>query len=203
MLDKKYWEDYYLKCRNEISTKTCHPDPSMFCKFIIHTLPQYTQKPWCILDAGCGNGRDTYALAKHAQQITGVDSCGFLPSTGCATHICFKLDDFTNCAKDDYNIIYSRFTFHSIDNEQQNIFLDSIQKAGTILCIETRSDKGKDEKRLTGDAHYRNFTNIDRLQTQLEEYQFKVVYISEGRNVAVYKEENPVCIRVIAIKSCS
>ena len=66
--------------------------------------------------------------------------------------------------------------------------------------METRSDKSKDEMRVTGDTHYRNFTNFDRLHHQLKMHKFEVLYICEDSNVAVYKEEDPICIRVIAIK---
>ena len=97
-------------------------------------------------------------------------------------------------------MIYSRFTYHSITDEQQESFLSSIQDAGTVLCIETRSDKSKDETRATGDGHYRNFTHKGRLNTQLHAHRFDVLYMYEGNGVAVYKEENPVCIRTIAVK---
>ena len=200
-MDKKYWEDYYLKQRSNTSSTTTLPQtPSMFCHFIVNELSKHVQKPWCILDAGCGNGRDTTALAKHAMHITGVDSCGFLPTEDTQLPIHFETADFTNCNKDAYNIIYSRFTFHSINDEQQEAFLGSIHKKGTLLCMETRSDKSKDEARITGDTHYRNFTNMNRLKQQLKTHHFEILYICEEKNVAVHKGENPICIRVIGVK---
>ena len=166
--------------------------------FIIETIPKYTQNKLHILDAGCGNGRDSYAFAKHGHRVIGIDSCGHLPPD--AQHVHFATDDFTVHMKQEYHLIYSRFTFHSINNEQQESFLASIQKPQTLLCIETRSDKGIDAKRVHGDSHYRNFTNIDTLKVQLNKHQFDILFLYEGQDVAIYKDENPVCIRVIAQK---
>ena len=44
--------------------------------------------------------------------------------------------------KDKYDLIYSRFTFHSITNEQHISFLDTI-KTNSYLVIETRSKKSE------------------------------------------------------------
>ena len=192
MLDKKYWNTFYQKHRKK------NEQPSAFCIFVLDTLPQYTQNKLLILDAGCGNGRDTYAFAKDGHNVCGIDSCGHLPPD--AQHVHFATDDFTVHMKQRYDLIYSRFTFHSINDEQQESFLASIQQPNTFLCIETRSDKGINTKRIHGDTHYRNFTNIDTLQAQLKAHHFDILFLYEGQDVAVYKDENPVCIRVIAQK---
>lgn len=98
-------------------------------------------------------------------------------------------------------MIYSRFTFHSITNEDQCTFLNSITIPGTFLCIETRSDKGENSFRHHGDDHYRNFTNIDYLTNLLIRYNFNILYLKESNNLAIYKTEDPICIRVICIKN--
>lgn len=197
MIDKNYWKEYYLNQQNE----NCAP--SRFCTFVMAELPKHTvnflyKQPLMLLDAGCGNGRDTYALSQMSDETTGMDSSGFLPKGQARTQ--FVTDDFTRCDKARYNIIYSRFTYHSITDEQQHAFLRSIERSGTILCIETRSDKSKGEARVTGDGHYRNFTNATTLRTQLATHNFDLLYFCEGNGVAVYKNEDPVCIRVLAVR---
>ena len=67
------------------------------------------------MDAECGNGHDTTALETR---ITGVDSCGCLPAADKQLPIHFETADLTNCNKDEYNIIYSHFTFPSINDVQ-------------------------------------------------------------------------------------
>ena len=98
--------------------------------------------------------------------------------------------------KTPYNVIYSRFTFHSITNEQQENLVKSIAP-NTFLCIETRSSKDAEEYRVFGDTHYRNLTNMDYLLNLLYKYNFTILFSNESKNVAIYKDENPTCIRII------
>lgn len=190
MLDKIYWNQFYKKHQKQ------NVSPSDFCCFVLNFLPQLTTKPLRILDAGCGSGRDSYTMGADTHTVVAVDTSGFLPQN---THnVIFFNDDFTTHHKDAYDLIYSRFTFHSITNEQQKVFLASIQKRDTILCIETRSDQSAHEQRVHGDEHYRNFTNYETLRKQLIDHHFNIHYMFEGNDLAVYNTENPVCIRVIA-----
>ncbi len=188
-MDIKYWDNFYKKNINFLN------EPSNFCIFIMNYFKDYDDL--YILDAGCGNGRDSYYLSKK-YNVFGIDislknlennkKCSFIKSNFCTYN------------KDNFSLIYSRFTFHSISNKDQEIFLNSINKSGTFLCIETRSDKDINSKRIFGDNHYRNFTNFNYLKKLLEKNNFKILYIKEDKNFAIYKEENPICIRVICIK---
>ena len=193
MLDKEYWKAFYRKHGGT-------NEPSAFCLFLLDALEQYAkpQNQLRILDAGCGDGRDSYAFATAGHNVCGVDSSEHIPSA--ARNVHFAVDDFTTHLKQGYDLIYARFSFHSISNEGQDCFLKSIQQPGTLLCMETRSDKGKDASRVYGDAHYRNFTNLDALKAQLKVHNFDTLFLYEGQDVAIYKHENPVCIRVIARK---
>lgn len=149
-----------------------------------------------ILDLGCGNGRDSYYFSsKHF--VLGIDKS----NKPFNKHNCkFILGDMITVDKTDFDIIYSRFTFHSITDIQQEQLIKTI-KSGTYLCIETRSDKGIDTYRVYGDNHYRNLTNINKLKNLLTKYDFEILYIEESDNFAIYKEENPICIRVICRKN--
>jgi tellurite methyltransferase len=177
-----YWKEFYLHQSIEV-------EPSKFCTFIIN----YFNKNLNILDCGCGNGRDSYAFASN-YTVTGID-LGTIPKN--AKNCTFLMDNFCTFDKSSFDIIYSRFTFHSITNEDHEIFLDSI-KPNSFLCIETRSDKGINDARYHGDNHYRNFTNKEYLNELLLKYKFKIIFFEESDNVAIYKTENPICIRVIA-----
>lgn len=190
MCDIVYWANFYSK--NSI---TLHP--SSFCLFLTDYLQQSKLNIMNILDCGCGNGRDSYYLSNE-YTVTGIDNCKIIPqeSDNCR----FVSGDFCNYPKDDYDLIYSRFTFHSITNEQQQQFLNSITKPDTILCIETRSDKGVNDYRYHGDAHFRNFTNLEYFKQLLHDNNFECLYVTEDNNLAVYKDENPYCIRVICRK---
>ena len=96
-------------------------------------------------------------------------------------------------------MLYSRFTFHSITNEQQIAFLDTINN-DTYLVIETRSNKGENNDVYHGKTHFRNYTDIDYLKKILTERNFEILFIEENIDMAKYKNENPICIRVICKK---
>lgn len=190
MKDIKYWNNFYKSFN--------HLEPSFFCNFINCYFESKNEKGLNILDAGCGNGRDSYYLAKN-HNVLGVDSSGHLPES--TDNCSFKNEDFCSIDKTNFDLIYSRFTLHSIPNEKQEQLFSSITKKNTYLCIETRSDKGAETERHYGDGHFRNFTNSTYLKNKLKEHNFDVFYFEESHNFAPYKEENPICIRLIARKN--
>jgi len=183
-MDKKYCNNFY---KNHDLTF----ESSDFSKFVLNYIRSFN-KTFNILDVGCGNGRDSYYLSKE-HTICGCDISNKPEDKDNCT---FTNDNMITVDKSNYNLVYSRFTFHSITDEDQDLLLASI-KTPTILCIETRSIKGSNSFRTFGDNHYRNFTDIDELKKLLKKYKFEILYIKESNNFAVYKDENPICIRVI------
>ena len=179
-----YWSTFYKKF-NEST-------PSNFACFIMKFLNSIDY-PLRILDVGCGNGRDSYYLSSK-YNTTGIDISVVPTST--QPNLQFIQGDMVTIDKTLYNVIYSRFTFHSITNEHQESLVKSIAP-NTFLCIETRSSKDVHEYRVFGDNHYRNLTNKDYLIELLQKYNFTILVMSESKDVAIYKEENPTCIRII------
>lgn len=186
--DEIYWNTFYS---NNSTKQEC----SDFCLFVLDFFKNYTNLVR-VLDCGCGNGRDSYTLADK-YQVEAVDNCGFLSNN--ESNVNFSVNDFVTMNKTNYDVIYSRFTFHSISDEQQVIFLDSIQ-SNTYLAIETRSKEGEQDDVYHGKTHYRNYTGLHYLQDILKSKNYEVLYIKEDKNMAVYKNENPYCIRVICKK---
>ena len=184
--DQKYWENFY----NSNSIIDC----SKFCNFVYEYFSD--KKISNILDCGCGNGRDSLVLGKLSK-VDAVDNCGYLPTN--TDNVNFYTDDFVTINKNKYDLIYSRFTFHSITNDQHSSFLDSIND-NTYLAIETRSKKGEDDYVFHGKTHYRNYTDIDYLKNILTLKNFEIIFIDEDINFAQYKNENPICLRVICKK---
>ena len=132
--------------------------PSNFACFIANFFKEQTM-PLHMLDVGCGNGRDSYYLSLM-YNITGID-ISVVP-TSSKENLHFIQGDMIKIDKIPYNVIYSRFTFHSISNEQQEELVKSIAP-NTFLCIETRSNKDIHEHRIFGDTHYRNLTDMNYL----------------------------------------
>ena len=187
-IETEYWKNFYTTY-NEMS-------PSNFSFFVLDFLKQTCNNNIKILELGCGNGKDTYNLSRH-YTTTGVD-------VSCKPHdkenSNFILGDMISIDKAQYNVIYSRFTFHSINDALQDQLIKSIDKPNTLLRIETRSVKGQNTERFHGDNHYRNLTNIDTLKTMIAKYNFEILYCKESDGCAVYKTEDPICIRLICKK---
>lgn len=184
-----YWKDFYDKNASIINK------PSDFCCFILNYFKYNNFK---IMDAGCGNGRDSYVLAIN-HNVVGIDISSYLPKN--TDNCLFIIDNFCTYNKDEFDLIYSRFTFHSITNEEQEIFVKSISKVNTYLCIETRSTKSNNDYRYFGDTHYRNLTDSVYLKKLLIDNNFEILYFEESNDLAIYKNENPICIRVICRKT--
>ena len=189
MSDQKiYWKQFY---ENKPTIQT----PSDFCFFIIDYF-KHIKNVVNIMDSGCGNGRDSYELCKN-YNVTAVDNCGHTFDNEPAFK--YKIESFIDNDKTGYQLIYSRFTFHSITNEEQLRFLQTIQK-NTYLAIEARSIKDMDNEVFFGKDHYRNYIDIEHLKKILDENKFEILYIKEGRDMAKYKNENNICIRTVCKK---
>lgn len=188
MSDITYWNKFY---NNDFLIYEC----SDFCKFVMNFFQNYRNIEK-VIDCGTGNGRDSFALSE-IYEVHGVDNSGFIPNN--KVNLKFSCDDFVTIDKNKYDLIYSRFTFHSITNENHETFLNSVPN-GKYLAIETRSSLGENEYVHHGKTHFRNYTDINYLKRLLTQYKFEIMYINEGNNMAKYKNENPICIRVICRK---
>ena len=169
---------------------------SDFCNFVMKFFDKYQNIKY-ILDAGSGNGRDSFTLSSK-YKVDAVDNSGFIPKNT-KQNLTFLTDDFVNINKNKYDLIYSRFTFHSISNEQHLTFLNTI-KTSSYLAIEARSIKSKDILPVHGISHYRNYIDLEYLKNILSQNNFEIIYIIEDQDLAIYKTENPYCIRVICKK---
>ena len=185
-IDINYWQKFYESHKNL--------SPSNFCESTVRDLKE-TQT---ILDCGCGSGRDTYHLASKGHMVTGIDSSTFIPKD--SLNCTFIQGDFCGCDKDKYDVIYSRFSFHSIDHNNQRRFIESISKPGTVLYMEFRSDKDEFENHIHGDDHYRNYVSAEYVKDLINECGYDIITLVEDKGFAKYKTEDPYCIRLHAIK---
>jgi len=181
-----YWSNFYKNFSNM--------KPSSFAIFVLDYFKNYTTIH-NVIDLGCGNGRDSYLLST-AYKTTGIDTSN-KPIERFNTS--FILGDMIHHDKSNYDLLYSRFTFHSLTDNQQEELIKSIC-GNSYLCIETRSSKGIESFRLFGDEHYRNFTSLDTLLILLNKYNFEILYQIESNGLAIYQNEDPICIRVICKK---
>ena len=207
-MDKNYWKNIYSKQSED-------ERPSLFALYVTESIGVEGKS---LIELGCGNGRDAICFANaNANMVVAVDQCENIiellqhryQQVG---NLDFQCRDFT-CMEDDtpYDIIYSRFTLHSISQEQQH---DVIQwayrnlKDGGRLCIEVRGQKneifqvgepveGEPDAFILND-HYRRFLHFETFCEELRSCHFQIDFAKEQKGFAPYNGQDETYIRVIA-----
>lgn len=204
--NKAYWDQYY---KNQI----CSEEPSPFAQYVA-TLVEPGKR---MVELGCGNGRDAVFFAGHGLQVTALDmsqeAITQLHSRN-IPHAEFICGDFVNSdvhQPNSYDYVYSRFTIHSINRNQEQMLLNNLFRGlrpGGKLFIEVRSvhdplfGKGKqmEHNAYFYDNHYRRFIVLSELVDSLEQRAFRVEYAQEHTGFAPYGNDDPPVIRIVAVK---
>ena len=201
-----HWDEYYKK--DNI------PDyPSPFAEYVANKLSNQQT----ILEVGCGNGRDAKFLASQGHLVTGLDRSGE------AIELCKKLypdeslefffgtiTDIAKINKKKYGLIYSRFVIHAMSLNEEiktlNMSHKLLNKDGQFF-VECRSindplsrkgDILSNTERIEG--HYRRFIILEEFKQRLVQVGFKIIKTIESNGLAKFGKDDPVVIRVHAIK---
>jgi len=177
-MNKKYWEECYQNL-----------EPTSFARFCV----KYIHPGSPIADLGCGNGRDSYFFSSAGYRTYGIDyaykpfgynNAGFwkAPLEYMLSQPCMTFQ------------VYSRFFLHSITKKEirklikwsQNLFMAEFRDAEDMPKLY------KDHKRTKVEGEWVKKLLIDN--------GFEILYYKKGRNMAKYKGEDPLCVRVIARK---
>lgn len=206
--DTLYWNQYYAQGKAvEV--------PSLFAQFSAEQM----QAGRSLLELGCGNGRDSIYFYTKGLRVTAIDASDSIVSKLQSKYqnedICFVCDDFV-CSPTifvgQYDYIYSRFSLHAINEEQENEVIENIYNAlnshGKVF-IEVRSvnddifGKGKMVARNSYiyEGHFRRFVQMEELKNKLENQNFSIIYAEEKRDFAPFGDSNPPIIRIIAEKN--
>ena len=205
--DKLYWNEYY-KRSGELPF-----EPSQFAKEVINNLKPGKH----LLELGCGNGRDSLFFLKHGIRVTAIDASDVAIEalnsiTNMDDNALFVCDDFVKCKvlyQMKYDYIYSRFTLHAINEEQEDELLQNIVMAldkGGTLFVEARTIKddlfglGKpvEKNAYMYNEHYRRFIDCDDFKRKLLELGFEIVSIEEKTGFSKTDDSDPVLMRCIA-----
>lgn len=208
--DIEYWDQYYSRKRPSITGSTTF---ARFCAELI--APESA-----LYELGCGNGRDALFFASLGHRVTACDrspvAIGNIEST-------FAERGFRHLPKllvgemgalspaPGQDIVYSRFTLHAVSAEEASRTLRwalANLRPGGRLFAEARSvlgslyGQGQEVARDTFlfNDHTRRFLRRDELVAELVEIGFSVTECIEADGLAVYKDDDPVVIRVIATK---
>jgi len=213
-MDKKYWDSYYQKHGQDKGISKC----SSFAKFCLDGF--FTERGLNIVELGSGNGRDAIYFAHHKlntiaidQSIAAINIEKESLRDEVAQYLQPKSLDFIN---EDYSkyksidVFYSRFTIHAITKSDEEKLMPNIYSAlnaNGLFCIEVRTTKdslfgvGEDCGNNTFITdHKRRFIDSQVFLNQALELGFKLLYFVETDDLSVYKNDNPVLMRIILQK---
>lgn len=201
-----YWSNFYA-ARKAVSSPT---------PFAMHCIQFFTPGQR-ILEIGCGNGRDASYFSDNGFPIVALDKSAAAISdcmktivNDNAVFICGEAKDVLKKPGDNFDIVYCRFSLHAMTEKEENSALDSanaLLNPGGLICIECRSindpmaRKGEvlsPSERI--DGHYRRFIIREELESKLTTLGLTIIQMIESNGLAVFKDEDPVVIRVIAKK---
>ena len=176
-----YWVDFY-----KLNTLT--DKPSGFCTYV---CDNYNLKDKKIVELCCGNGRDSYFLSNHCKEIHAVDRAIKLKElVNLRSHKQDIIDFFPPTQH--FDLTYCRFGLHSITEEIEDVILQH----SNVIFFEFRSDKDNSYK----EDHFRRRINGNNFLSKLIDFQYEIVYYKEAKDLAIFENQNPYIIRVIAKK---
>jgi hypothetical protein len=192
MVNKKYWDSFYINNKPPM-------EESSFAKFTLEYILN-NRIDANLIDVGCGNGRDLFYFLNNQIKATGLETTNTIKNENVIIENMTKFD-YSN-----HNIIYLRFLVHTVREEELELLIERIKLTAKecLIFIETRSVKGikKIPKLGTffqspiGDKHFRMLYSESYLTEKLKQH-FEILYKNESNGLAIYKEEDPVCIRYV------
>lgn len=203
-MNKNYWNDYYT---NNLGIQ----EPSSFAKYVLDLIPSGSS----ILELGCGNGRDSFFFADHGLQVYAIDQSEVVinqikKDINNPRFICQNIlsIDERFPFKIDYG--YARFVLHALNKVEADKAIQFMSKnlsTNGIFFTESRSVKSSlygEGAALNHDVyktdHKRRFIRKNELIKQLELTGFTIENIIEADGLAIYKDDDPVVIRINAKK---
>ena len=208
-MDKKYWEEFYQTQNKELK-------PSLFARYVWGNIIENHKT---LIELGCGNGRDAVYFANEGITVHAIDQCEneikFLANRyKYMPNISFETGDFSEANEGQkYDVIYSRFTLHSISKKQEEKTLKwaytALNEDG-VFCIEVRGLKNEiyqfgekveeEDNAFIYDNHFRRFIDFETFCNDLQILGFFLEYAAEERGFAPFEGQDETYIRIIAKK---
>ena len=204
-MDKQYWNKYYAE-------QTSPTEATSFARHISSQMPPRST----ILELGCGNGRDAFFFAEAGHQVLACDQSAVIIQAlkdGAQQGPRFFVDNIGDMQfrpEGTIDIVYTRFVLHALSNEEAGRAYDWIYAqlpAGGLFLSESRSvndplrgDGERLAEHLYMTDHKRRFLERTELIQELEQVGFVIDEAVEDNGLAVYKDDDPIVIRLVARK---
>ncbi len=204
-----YWDIYYAQ--KSIFSKSI---PSQFAVF----LTCECQNTDLIIDAACGDGRDSFFFAEYFPRVLGVDnsssaieSCStkamqekienleFLHSNLCTPDEDDRVSEKIFSYESQVKLIYARFFLHAITDAQQAAFfswVNNITSHGDSIALEYRTTRDALGVKETP-KHFRRYLNPPEVEYALNSIGFRSEYHVEGYGFAKYKHDDAYVSRTL------
>ena len=219
-MDKQYWDKFYKDHSNRSDISECSTFASFCCD-------NFFKKSKVIAELGCGNARDALFFAEQEHYVLAVDQSidDKVKTQKAHVNLEFLETDFVrpkyyfhdgetsyyHPTPNKIDVFYSRFTIHSITEQDQKELLPKVHNfldLGGLFCIEVRTTKdpkfgiGKHicDTTYFNDGHTRRFIDSQEFLNEVLNLGFKLKYFNEQDNLSVYKDDNPVLMRIILEK---
>lgn len=202
----KHWNQYY-------SSDHAPDVASSFAELVRNKITSQSN----ILEVGCGHGRDAVYFQRAGHIVTALDAsiaaierCQDKYIMHEVDFVCGTLDGIKDHLLAKYDIVYSRFCLHAMTTGEECEFLAAsyrLLKDSGRLFLECRSindplaRKGEilsPTERIFG--HYRRFIVLDELREKISQQGFAIVNAEESSGLAVLGDDDPVVIRIEAVK---
>lgn len=206
--NKNYWNKFYNN--NNLTN-----EPSLFA----YEIAKYIKSGKKLVELGCGNGRDSIYFNELGLEVDAIDISDRTIDNLKNSHlnnqninfICYDFIEYIKETKIYSDYIYSRFTLHSITDNQQSRLLENVYfnlKENGKFFIEVRSilddiyglgvKVGRNA--FIYEKHYRRFIVKKELEKELMKIGFKIISSEEKKGFAPFGDKNPIIIRIIAEK---
>jgi hypothetical protein len=188
-----YWKSVYKR-------KSVPTDASLFAGF----CRDFLQDVSSVVEAGSGNGRDAYFWGQTCE-VEAYDPACRPEDTNTVTFRQKPMEELEGA----YDLLYSRFSLHSVPEETENMLLEYAKKNCKYIAIECRTVKDSIAKGLNeknegahsttyAKAHYRRYLDYEEFVSKLKSLGFQILFAGESDAYAPYKEYKPWCLRVVA-----
>ncbi|MBC8197187.1 MAG: class I SAM-dependent methyltransferase [Candidatus Marinimicrobia bacterium] len=204
-MDKNYWNSYYQK-HNSIAK------PSSYAKSIINQLPEKCK----FMELGCGNGRDSFYFASEGHSVFACDQSNIIINSlnekngDNPRFITADINQLNTKIENIFDVIYARFVLHALSKEEAQNALNwtfNHLESGGLFFSESRSikdpifgDGQQVESRIYKTDHQRRFLEKNEILNDLQNIGFVIDDVVEEQGLAVYKDSDPVVIRIVARK---